>query len=63
LYLEHHLITDALTPPRPALLQVLASQLAMSLEHAQVQAALQQEIEDRKQAEAALQHALAEVAQ
>jgi transcriptional regulator with GAF, ATPase, and Fis domain len=63
LYLENHLITAAFTPPRLALLQVLSSHLAMALAHAQVQAALQQEIEDRKQAEAALQHALAEVAQ
>jgi GAF domain-containing protein len=30
LYLEHHLITDSFTLPRLALLQVLASQLAMS---------------------------------
>ena len=63
LYLEHRLITDALTPLRLAPLQVVASQLAMSLEHAQVQAAVQQGIEDRKQAEAVLQHTLAEVAQ
>ena len=63
LYLENHLITYAFTPQRLALLQVLSSQLAMALENAQVHAALQQEIEDRKQAEAALQHALADVAQ
>jgi transcriptional regulator with GAF, ATPase, and Fis domain len=62
-YLEHQLITDAFTPPRLALLQVLSSHLAMALAHAQVQAALQVEIEERQQAEAALQHALAEVAQ
>ena len=55
LYLENHLITHAFTPPRLALLQVLSSQLAMALENAQVHAALQQEIEERKQAEAALQ--------
>ena len=63
LYLENHLITYAFTPQRLALLQVLLSQPAMALENAQVHAALQQEIEDRKQAEAALQHALADVAQ
>ena len=62
-YLENHLTTHAFTPPRLALLQVLSSQLAMAFENAQVHAALQQEIEDRKQTEAALQHALADVAQ
>ena len=42
---------------------MLSSQLAIALENVQVHAALQQEIEDHKQAEAELQHALAKVAQ
>jgi transcriptional regulator with GAF, ATPase, and Fis domain len=63
LYLENHLITYAFTPQRLALLQVLSAQLAMALENVQVHAALQQEIEGRKHAEATLQQALTEVAQ
>ena len=63
LYLENHRTTHAFTELRLALLQVMATQLAMALEHAQVLAALQQEIAERQQAEAALHAALAEVAQ
>jgi transcriptional regulator with GAF, ATPase, and Fis domain len=63
LYLEDSLSPYAFTPPRLALLQVLAWQLAMVFEQAQVQAALEQAIEARQQAEAALQQARAEVAQ
>ena len=44
-------------------LQVLAAQLAISLENARVHEALQQEIADHKQATQALQTALTEVAQ
>jgi formate hydrogenlyase transcriptional activator len=62
LYLENHRTTHAFTEPRLALLQVITSQLAMSLEHVQVHAALQAEIEERRQAEAALQTALTEIA-
>jgi transcriptional regulator with GAF, ATPase, and Fis domain len=62
LYLENHRTTHAFTEPRLALLQVLAAQLAMAFEHTRVQAALEQAIEARQQAEAALQQALAEVA-
>jgi transcriptional regulator with GAF, ATPase, and Fis domain len=63
LYLENPFTAGTFTAPRLALLQFLTSQLAISLEHAQIQAALQAEIEDRKQAEAALQTALTEIAQ
>jgi transcriptional regulator with GAF, ATPase, and Fis domain len=63
LYLENHLSSYAFSPQRVALLQVLSLQLAMALENAQVHEALQQEIEDRKRAEATLQQALTEVAQ
>ena len=62
-YLESHLTTHAFTLPRLPLLQVLSLQLAIALENGQLHAALQQEIEGRKQAEAELQHALAKVAQ
>jgi GAF domain-containing protein len=63
LYLENNLTTHAFTPQRLALLQVLAAQLAISLENARVHEALQQEIADHKQAAQALQTALTEVAQ
>jgi transcriptional regulator with GAF, ATPase, and Fis domain len=63
LYLENALSPSAFTPPRLALLQVLASHLAMALVSAQVQAALQQAIQARQQAEAALRTALTEIAQ
>lgn len=62
-YLENNLTTHAFTPQRLELLQVLAAQLAISLENARVHEALQQEIADHKQAEQALQTALTEVAQ
>ena len=63
LYLENPHTTHTFTEPRLALLQVLAAQLAICLEHAQVHQRLQQEIAERTQAEAALHTALAEVAQ
>jgi transcriptional regulator with GAF, ATPase, and Fis domain len=63
LYLESHRATGAFTASRVALLQVLASQLALAFEHAQVRAALLQAIEERQQTNAALQQALADVAQ
>ena len=63
LYLENNLTTHAFTPQRLELLQVLAAQLAISLENARVHEALQQEIADHKQAAQALQTALTEVAQ
>ena len=53
LYLENHRTTHAFTELRLALLQVMATQLAVALEHAQVLAALQQEIAERQQTEAA----------
>ena len=63
LYLENNLTTHAFTPQRLELLQVLAAQLAISLENARGHEALQQEIADHKQAAQALQTALTEVAQ
>jgi predicted ATPase/transcriptional regulator with GAF, ATPase, and Fis domain len=63
LYLENNLTTHAFTPQRLELLQVLAAQMAISLENARVHAALQQEIADHKQAGQALHKALTEVAQ
>jgi transcriptional regulator with GAF, ATPase, and Fis domain len=63
LYLENNLTTHAFTPQRLELLQILAAQLAISLENARVHEALQQEIADHKQAAQALHTALTEVAQ
>jgi formate hydrogenlyase transcriptional activator len=63
LYLENNLTTHAFTPQRLELLQVLAAQLAISLENARVHEALQQAIADHKQAAQALHKALTEVAQ
>jgi transcriptional regulator with GAF, ATPase, and Fis domain len=61
LYLEHRRTAQASTPQRLALLQVLSWHLAIFLEVAQVRDALQRAIEDCRQAQAALQEALAEV--
>jgi formate hydrogenlyase transcriptional activator len=61
-YLENNLTTHAFTPQRLELLHVLSSQMAISSENARLYAAMQQEIDERKQAEEALQEALAEVA-
>jgi PAS domain S-box-containing protein len=54
LYLENNLATHAFTPGRIRVLELLASQAAISLENAQLFAALQQENSERKRAEAAL---------
>ena len=63
LYLENNLTTHAFTPLRLALLHVLASQMAMAVESARLYVVMAQEIDERKQAEAALHKALVEVAQ
>ena len=63
LYLENNLTTHAFTPLRLVLLHVLASQMAMALESARLYVVMAQEIDERKQAEAALHKALVEVAQ
>src|SRR4029077_18066216 len=51
LYLENNLTADAFTSERIAVLELLASQAAISLEHAQLYADLQQENIERKRAE------------
>jgi predicted ATPase/signal transduction histidine kinase len=54
LYLENNLTAGAFTSDRIALLELLASQAAISLEHAQLYADLQQENIERKRAEGEL---------
>jgi predicted ATPase/signal transduction histidine kinase len=51
LYLENNLTAGAFTPDRIAVLELLASQAAISLEHAQLYADLQQENIERQRAE------------
>ena len=51
LYLENDLTSGAFTPDRLVALELLASQAAISLEHAQLYADLQQENIERKRAE------------
>jgi GAF domain-containing protein len=70
LYLENNLTAGAFTPDRIAVLELLASQAAISLEHAQLYADLQQENIERKRAEdelrrseASLREAQSELAQ
>jgi transcriptional regulator with GAF, ATPase, and Fis domain len=63
LYLENNLTPHAFTPQRMELLHVLSSQMAISSENARLYMTMQQEIDERKQAEEALQEALVEVAQ
>jgi signal transduction histidine kinase len=55
LYLENNLTTGAFTSSRLAVLELLASQAAVSLEHAQLYADLQQENTERKRAQEELQ--------
>jgi light-regulated signal transduction histidine kinase (bacteriophytochrome) len=57
LYLENSLITDAFTPERLAVLELLTAQAAISLENALLYTDLQQENSERKRAEAALRKA------
>ena len=54
LYLENTLITHAFTPERVTVLELLASQAAISLENALLYADLRQENAERKRVEAAL---------
>ena len=54
LYLEHTLITHAFTPERVTVLELLASQAAISLENALLYTDLQQENSERKRVEAVL---------
>ena len=54
LYLENDLVTHAFTADRVAVMEVLVSQAAISLENAQLYGDLQQENIERKRAEAAL---------
>jgi GAF domain-containing protein len=54
LYLENNLTPGAFTPDRQAVLELLASQAAISLENARLYADLVQENDDRKRAEEAV---------
>ena len=54
LYLENNLVPCAFTPDRLAVLELLASQAAISLDHARLYAELAQENGDRRKAEEAL---------
>src|SRR5262249_8324131 len=54
LYLENNLIPRAFTPDRLAVLELLASQAAISLDHARLYSELAQENSDRRKAEDAL---------
>jgi len=54
LYLENKMVANAFSPHRVETLALLASQAAISLEHAQLYGDLQRENLERKQAEAAL---------
>lgn len=51
LYLEHCLVTAAFTPDRVAVLELLASQSAISLENAQLFTGLQEENRERRKVE------------
>ena len=54
LYLENSLVPRVFTPKRLAMLEMLASQAAISLDHARLYAELTQENSDRQKAEEAL---------
>jgi PAS domain S-box-containing protein len=54
LYLENNLVPGVFTPERLAMLELLASQAAISLDHARLYADLIQENNDRRKAEEAL---------
>jgi PAS domain S-box-containing protein len=54
LYLENSLAAGVFTPKRLAMLELLASQAAISLDHARLYAELMQENSDRRKAEEAL---------
>jgi PAS domain S-box-containing protein len=61
LYLENNLATHAFTPERVTVLELLASQAAISLENALLYADLQQENRERKLAEEALREQQARI--
>ena len=63
LYFENYLTSRAFTSNRIAVLEVLASQAAISLENAALYSDLQQENTDRKQAEEELQRSEAYLAE
>ena len=63
LYLENNLTSHAFTPARTAVLKLLSSQAAISLENARLYADLISENRDRKKAEAALRRSEASLAQ
>jgi predicted ATPase/signal transduction histidine kinase len=63
LYLENNLTAGAFTADRIALLELLASQAAISLEHAHLYAELQQENMERKRAEEELRRSEASLRQ
>lgn len=62
LYLENTLVAATFTPARVALLELFASQAAISLENARLYTALSEENSERKLAEEALAHAQGELA-
>jgi GAF domain-containing protein len=63
LYLENNLAPGVFTPKRLAILELLASQAAISLDHARLYAELSQENSERKRAEAELRRSEAFLAQ
>jgi Nif-specific regulatory protein len=63
LYLENNLTTDAFTPDRIEVMQMLAAQSAIALENARLYEETKQEVAERKHAEEALRAALFEVEQ
>jgi len=63
LYLENNLASHAFTPARTAVLKLLSSQAAISLENAHLYADLISENRDRKKAETALRRSEASLAQ
>ena len=60
LYLENNLAPHVFTPARIAVLELLASQAAISLENARLYTDLRQENSDRRRAEGQLQASLEE---
>jgi PAS domain S-box-containing protein len=54
LYLENNLTTDAFTPKRIELMQILAAQAAISLENSRLYGEMKQEVAARRQAEESL---------
>jgi len=60
LYLENHRLVGAFTPDRVETLNLLAAQAAISLTNSRLYASLQEEIAERKQAEAQLKSSLRE---